>query len=621
MFDDMMLEKEAGGRHLLLGNEAIVRGALEAGVNVVTCYPGTPSSEVPDLFYHLQSCGRYRMEYSVNEKVAVEVAAGVALAGGMSLTTMKHVGVNVAADPLFTSCYIGMPGGMVLMSADDPLCHSSQDEQDNRTYARFMGMPCLEPATAQEAKDMTKEAFLMARELQQPVMLRTTTRVSHLRGAVTFGDLGEPAKTVPFEKNPMRFVPVPAVASRRHYNLEEQLAKALEKSEHSPWNSTSGSGRIGVIASGIGRAYLADALAEQGWEDRIRILELGFTWPLPKKKISDFLAECDKVLVIEELRPLVEDAARAIAQECGLQTAIFGKGKYLTPFGEYSTVLVARALADFLGESLPERKAEGLPDISALPGRPPNLCSGCSHRAVYYAARKVFGDEAVYSSDIGCYTLGIMPPLRTADFLLCMGSSISAGSGFAMMDDRPVVGFIGDSTFFHSGMTGLANAVFNRHNMLLVILDNGTTAMTGHQPNPGVASPVLGGSCEHLDIEAVVRSLGVNDVEKVKPFNVNATIKTFEAMKQRTGVRVIIAEEPCMLFARRTLKQQKPQVAYVAQQGEKAVSCLNDLACPAFRREKDEQGKDIVGVDESQCVGCMVCLQIAPTAFKARKRS
>ena len=340
-----LLAAEAGVRHLLLGNEAIVRGALEAGINVVTCYPGTPSSEIPDTFHYLASCGRYRMEYSVNEKVAVEVGAGAALAGAMSMTTMKHVGVNVAADPLFTAAYVGLPGGFVLVSADDPLCHSSQDEQDNRTYARFMGMPCFEPATAQEAKDMTREALLLARELQQPVMLRTTTRVNHLRGPVTFGALGEPAPIVPFERNPMRFVPVPAVAQSRHKVLVEHLENARAKAEASPWNKVSGEGRIGVVASGISRAYLADALAENGWEKEVKVLELGFTWPLPENLLADFMSGCDTVLVLEELQPLVEQDLRALAQERKIDVSIVGKGPDLTIFGEYSTGAVARALA------------------------------------------------------------------------------------------------------------------------------------------------------------------------------------------------------------------------------------------------------------------------------------
>ncbi len=613
-----LLAAEAGSRHLLLGNEAIVRGALEAGINVVTCYPGTPSSEIPDMFHHLASCGRYRMEYSVNEKVAVEVGAGAALAGAMCMTTMKHVGVNVAADPLFTAAYVGLPGGFVLLSADDPSCHSSQDEQDNRTYARFMGMPCFEPATAQEAKDMARDALLLARELQQPVMLRTTTRVNHLRGPVSFGPLGEPAPIVPFERNPMRFVPVPAVAQSRHKILAEHLENARALAEKSPWNKVSGEGRIGVVASGISRAYLADALAENGWEKDVKILELGFTWPLPENLIADFMSGCDTVLVLEELEPLLEQELRALAQERKIAVTIWGKGPDLSIFGEYSTGAVARALAAVLGKELVS-VSDASVDVSRLPGRPPNLCAGCSHRAVYYAVRKVFGDEAVYSSDIGCYTLGMVPPLRCADFLFCMGSSVSAGSGFAMVSDRPVVGFIGDSTFFHSGMTGLANAVFNKHDVLLVILDNGTTAMTGHQPNPGVSTAVLGEGCAHLDIESVVRGLGVTDVAKVKPFNLRGTLKTIEEMKSRSGVRVIIAEEPCMLFARRTLKQNRPQVAEVATQGEDVLKCLAELACPAFRRGGTAEAP-VVSVDESQCSGCMVCLQITPS-IRARKRS
>ena len=382
----------------------------------MTCYPGTPSSEIPDTFHSIASCGRFRMEYSVNEKVAVEVAAGAALAGAMSMTTMKHVGVNVAADPLFTAAYVGLPGGFVLVSADDPLCHSSQNEQDNRTYARFMGMPCFEPATAQEAKDMARDALLLARELQQPVMLRTTTRVNHLRGPVTFGPLGEPAPVVPFERNPMRFVPVPAVAQARHKILVEHLENARAKAEASPWNKVSGEGRIGVVASGISRAYLADALNENGWEDQVKVLELGFTWPLPENLIADFLSGCDTVLVIEELQPLLEQDLRALAQERGISVNIVGKGPHLTLFGEYSTGAVARALAAVLGKE-PLAASDASIDVSKLPGRPPNLCAGCSHRAVYYAVRKVFGDEAVYSSDIGCYTLGMVPPLRAADFL------------------------------------------------------------------------------------------------------------------------------------------------------------------------------------------------------------
>ena len=542
----------------------------------------------------------------------MEVGVGAALAGAMCLTTMKHVGVNVAADPLFTAAYVGLPGGFVVLSADDPFCHSSQNEQDNRMYARFMGMPCFEPATAQEAKDMTRDALLMARRTEHPCMLRTTTRVNHLRGPVNFGALPEtPAATVPHPRNPGRFVPVPAVSRARHYALDAKMKEMREEAERSPWNTVSGSGRLGVVASGISRAYLADALAEQGWEGKVKVMELGFSWPLPEGKLREFMAGCERVLVLEEGEPLVERDLRVLAQQHGLGVEIQGKSETLTIFGEYSTAVVAKALAGLLGEKAPAG-TEG-PACPPLPGRPPNLCPGCSHRAVYYAVRKVFGDDAYYSSDIGCYTLGMVPPLRMADFLFCMGSSISAGSGFALAADKPVVAFIGDSTFFHSGITGLANAVFNRHNLLVVILDNGTTAMTGHQPNPGVHPDVLGERCVHLDIEAIVRGCGVTEVARIRPYNVKSSLRAFEDMKAKRGVRVIIAEEACVLFARRTLKKARSQSAHVVEQDASVQACLAELACPAFRREGEA-----VMVDETLCAGCMVCLQITPS-IKARK--
>lgn len=616
MSNHPLLQGARGERHLLLGNEAIVRGALEAGVHMVSCYPGTPSSEVPDTFYRLGGEGRYRLEYSVNEKVAMEVAAGAALGGALSLVTMKHVGVNVAADPLFTAVYTGLPGGMVVLTADDPGCHSSQNEQDNRTYARFAMLPCFEPVSAQEAKDMTREAFRLARELQQPVMLRTTTRVSHLRGAVDFDDLPATQPKVEFKRDPGRFVPVPAVARKRHLVLDGIIEKARQFAESSRFNTVhepQTPTRLGIITSGVARNYLADALAAGGWEDRVRILELGMTWPLPTAMISEFLHGCDRVLVLEEGVDLLEQDVRALVQKLDIHVRIEGKDAGLTGQGEYSTTLVIRRLSSWLGTPCPVKPVRSVDQD--LPGRPPNLCAGCSHRAVYYATRQVFGDDAFYSSDIGCYTLGLLPPLRAADFLVCMGSSVSAGSGFARAAEKPVMAFIGDSTFFHSGMTGLANAVFNHHDIILVILDNGTTAMTGHQPNPGMIQDMLGSMSQHMDIEAIVRAMGVTQCAKVRAFNVKAVTKALEEMKAQTGVRVLITEEPCVLYARRQLKKTQPQVAEVAQQGPEAMRCLEQLACPAFYREGDN-----LAVDATLCTGCMVCLQVAPTAFKARKR-
>ncbi|NJB67411.1 indolepyruvate ferredoxin oxidoreductase alpha subunit [Desulfobaculum xiamenense] len=607
-----LLNKDGGERHLLLGNEAIVRGALEAGVAFVSCYPGTPSSEVPDTFFRLSPDGDYTFEYSVNEKVALEVGGGAALAGAPTLVTMKHVGVNVAADPLMTLAYIGTPGGLVLLSADDPGCHSSQNEQDNRYYARIAGMPVFEPSSAQEAKDMTRDAFELSRRFEQPVMLRTTTRVAHLRGPVDFGPRPGALHGPDFTKNPGRFVPVPAVSRARHIALLENLTKIREAVESSPWNTVSGNGEVGVVASGMARAYVADVLDEERFSGRFRVLNLGLTYPLPEEKLANFLREVRRVLVVEEGEPLVEQALRAIAQERGIDVEIVGKGKHLTRLGEYCTRQVRLAVADFVGET---DATASCPAPEKLPMRPPNLCAGCSHRALYYTIRQAYGDNAVYSSDIGCYTLGLLPPLSAADFLLCMGSSVSAGCGFAKAQDKPVVGFIGDSTFFHSGITGLVNAVYNRHDILLVILDNRTTAMTGHQPNPGVDTTIHGENPSKVDIETIVRGCGVEHIRRVSPYNFKKTMAAVEELKALPGVRVLIAEEPCVLFARRTLRKARPNVAYVAEQTEAVTRCLTELACPAFRKDGDE-----VAISEHQCAGCMFCMQICPD-IKARKRS
>ncbi|MGE4296560.1 MAG: indolepyruvate ferredoxin oxidoreductase subunit alpha [Desulfovibrionaceae bacterium] len=609
-----LLANTPGAKHLLLGNEAIVRGALEAGIQVVTCYPGTPSSEVPDTFHRLSKEGDFYFEYSINEKVAMEVAGGAAIGGALTLVTMKHVGVNVAADPLLTLTYVGAPGGLVLLSADDPGCHSSQNEQDNRYYARMAGMPCFEPATAQEAKDMARDALAKAREWEQPVMLRTTTRVNHLRGPVEYGPLPGAAQTKPLTKNPQRFVPVPAIARVRHGEMIKNLETARAYAESCPWNTVTGSGGLGILCSGISRAYVADALAEHGWTGRVRVFELGMSHPLPEKMLEDFIRGVDTVLVVEEGEPLVENDLRALAHRLNIDVTVLGKGEALTRFGEYATTSVADALSRAL-DGKPLAPVLQCAPATDLPVRPPNLCAGCSHRAVYYAVRKIYGDNAVYSSDIGCYTLGILPPLKAADFLLCMGSSISAGSGMAKVDSRPVVAFIGDSTFFHSGITGLINAVHNRHDILLVILDNRTTAMTGHQLNPGVDQAIIGDTRSQVDIEAIVRGCGVQNVLTVGPFNVKKTRAAIEELKEQSGVRVLIAREPCVLFARRTLKKASPQIAEVAVQSAEVQACLDELGCPAFYRRNGQ-----IAVDAELCAGCMVCLQTTKD-IKARKRS
>jgi indolepyruvate ferredoxin oxidoreductase alpha subunit len=608
-----LLHDTRGSRHVLLGNEAIARGAIEAGVGCVTCYPGTPSSEIPDTLYRLAPHAEYYFEYSVNEKVALEVGGGAALGGVPTLVTMKHVGLNVAADPLMSLAYIGTPGGLVILSADDPGCHSSQNEQDNRYYARLAGLPCFEPYSAQEAKDMAREAFDLSRKWQQPVLLRTTTRLNHLRGQVVFDTATQAVSRADHVKHPQRFVPLPAIARARHPVLLQQLEDLGGEADRSRWNRVSGGGRTGVIASGMARAYLRDAMADLGLEEEPALLELGMSYPLPRGLIRDFVSGLDRVLILEELEPIVETEVRALCQELGLEARITGKGEDLSRMGEYATSGVRKALSRLMGLSV--RENDPCQGERNLPGRPPNLCPGCPHRSVYYAVRKVFGDDAVYSSDIGCYTLGFQPPHRAADFLFCMGSSVSGGTGMSRATGRPVVAYIGDSTFFHSGVAGLINAVHNRHDLLLVILDNATTAMTGHQPHPGVETTPQGENTSRVDIESVVRGCGVNEVTTVKALNLKQTFAALRDFKEKSGVRVLIARDPCTLFARRTLGKAPRTAAYVAEQDEAARACLEELACPAFTQREGE-----IAVDEDQCAGCMVCVQIADSV-KAAKRS
>ncbi|EHJ46967.1 indolepyruvate ferredoxin oxidoreductase, alpha subunit [Solidesulfovibrio carbinoliphilus subsp. oakridgensis] len=608
-----LLTATAGETLLLLGNEAIARGALEGGVRFVTCYPGTPSSEVPDTFFRLSEGAPYYFEYSVNEKVALEVGGGAALAGLPTLVTMKHVGVNVAADPLMTLAYVSAPGGLVLLSADDPGCHSSQNEQDNRIYARLGGLPCFEPATAQECKDMARDALALSRRLETPVLLRTTTRVNHVRGPVTVGAMPQTIEEKPFVKDPARFVPLPASARVMHPRLLKVLEAARAEAEASPYNTETGAGDVGFISSGVARNYLADVLEEDGLTGTVRVLELGLTYPLPEGRIAAFLAKCRTVVIVEELEPVLETEIRALAQKRGIAVVILGKGEHLPRNGEFSTANVRLAVHAVLGRETAEADTLSVP--ADLPKRPPNLCAGCPHRAAYYAVREVYGDTAVYSSDIGCYTLGFLPPFRAADFLLCMGSSISTGAGFARASGKPVVAFIGDSTFFHSGITGLVDAVAYNHDILIVILDNRTTAMTGHQPNPGVDTTIFGENPNPVDLMALIRACGIEPV-KVNPLNHKATVAALTAFSEQHGPRVLVAEYPCPIHARRMGQAKKTLPARVAGDPEACLAVRDNLACPAFAMVDGA-----FSINAEQCDGCMYCVQLSADIKPGKKEA
>ncbi len=598
----------AGGRLFLLGNEAIVRGAIECGVGYVTAYPGTPSSEIIDTMYRLRSRTGIRVEYAVNEKVSVEAAAAVSNAGIPSLVSMKHVGLNVASDAFMTLAYIGVKAGMVIVCADDPSLHSSQNEQDNRYYARMALVPMFEPSGPSEAYEMTKRAFRLSEEFGIPCLLRTTTRVSHARGVVNVGSVSEPAKmgSGSFEKDPFKYVVVPMVGRNLRIELLKKWEGLKGYSNGSDLNFTEGNGDIGIITSGVSYLYVKDALEELKAKDKVRIAKLGMTSPVPDEFISGFLAHVTRVLIVEELEPYLEDAVRSIAQASGWHGEIRGKDIVPRAF-ELNVPIVKEALAGFLNIPASKRRVFEVPE---LPARPPNLCPGCPHRATYYSVKQVFGTNAIYPTDIGCYTLGLLPPLQMADFLICMGSSVSTGGGLSIAQNNPVVAFIGDSTFFHAGITGLINCVANDHKLLLVILDNSTTAMTGHQPHPGV-SMTLDGVCEpRVSIEKVVEACGVKRCEVVNPIKVDKTKKAFESIRESMisdpGVYVVISKSPCPLLERRVLRKSQKVYFYVDDSCDGCGVCLEQLACPAF--VKNDDGR--VSIDRLLCIGCTVCAQI-----------
>ncbi|MBF0572460.1 MAG: 4Fe-4S binding protein [Desulfamplus sp.] len=638
-----LLSDKVGEEIMLLGNEAIARGAIEAGVAFATTYPGTPSSELSLNLFQISKETDLYFEYSTNEKVAMEVAAAAANSGLRTMCIMKHVGLNVAADPLMTLAYIGVRGGMVILTADDPSMFSSQNEQDNRYYAKLAGLPMLEPSSVSEAKEMTIAAFELSEALQEPVILRTTTRINHSSAFVKTGEIKARNTKGFFKKDPMSYVTVPAVSRKLHVKLLANLKRAAELSESSIHNfivssnsSTHNAYKLGIICNGVSYLYASDAVKDLGIEDRTKILRIGFSNPMPANLIKSFAKDCQKILVIEEGEPFMEEAVKAFAQEAGVVIEIKGKnGEEVAPpcisssseqtegcllpseqeplfsrLYEFDPAMVRRKIASFFGvenpyTSIKSVDTKGIPEI---PQRPPNLCSGCSHRATFYEVKKASqGMDVIFPSDIGCYTLGFLPPLSTGDFVICMGGSVSTSCGFSKATDHKVVSFIGDSTFFHSGITGLVNAVFNNHNFTLVILDNGITAMTGHQPNPGVDMTRMNfEGYKPISIENLVRAIGVEHVTVIKPFKVRKSIEAIKEALAFKGVSVIISQEPCTLFAK-SIKILKPRPFHITAKCVDHRDCINQIACPSFYIENGR-----VKIDADTCVGCAVCAQICP---------
>jgi indolepyruvate ferredoxin oxidoreductase alpha subunit len=600
---------------LLLGNEAVARGALEAGVSVVTTYPGTPASEIGDSISAIAVEAGLYMEYSTNEIVATEVAAGAAECGVRALTAMKHVGLNVASDLVMTLAYTGVRGGYVIVSADDPECYSSQNEQDNRFYALLSGLPCMEPSDPQEAKDMTVSAFEVSEKLELPFLLRTTTRVSHTRGPVVFGSLRKPSLKGSFVRDLGRLVMVPAYSRPKHEVLLRNMEKSEEISEKSPFNKIvhRGESDFGIISSGSAYNYAVEAANLIGLESDI--LKLGMTHPLPEKLIGEFLNNHQKIIIVEELEPYLEMQVKVIAKDYAPNVEVFGKTKeaYLPREGELSTRRVATALTEITHTKLPidfkridDKYAKA---VENLPPRPPILCAGCPHRASFYVIRRVAGDKALYATDIGCYALGITPPLSVGDIMICMGASVGVSEGIWKATGKDSLAIIGDSTFLHAGIPGLINAVYNNHKIIVAVLDNMTTAMTGHQPHPGTGITGMGGTSERVDIAMVARGCGVRFVKILDPFKTKEAMKVLKEALMREGPSVLVFRAPCALADARKKRLQNVSTvpSKVSEKCTNCMACIKLLGCPALILH---EGK--VRIDDDLCAGCGLCISVCP---------
>ena len=569
-------------KKLLLGNAAVARGAYEAGVGVVASYPGTPSTEITE---EIAKYDEIYSEWSPNEKVAAEVAIGASIAGARSMSCMKHVGLNVMADPVFTVSYSGVNGGLVFCVADDPGMHSSQNEQDSRHYARASKIAMLEPSDSAECKEFTKLAFSLSEEYDTPVFIRLSTRVSHSQSLVEIEDRKE-IELKPYEKNIGKYVMMPANAIKRHVIVEDRITALKEFAETTPLNEIEENGsKIGVITAGIAYEYAKEALG-----DKADFLKLGMVYPLPDNKLKTFAEKYDKVYVIEELDPVIEDYCKSL----GINN-IEGKSVF-TLLGEYTPAMIKKAV---LGEDAPETVRAN----EAIPVRPPVMCAGCPHRGTFYVLKKL---GLVVSGDIGCYTLGAVAPLQSVDTTICMGASVSAALGMAKARgdefNKKLVSVIGDSTFMHSGITGLVDIVYNKGNNTVIILDNSITGMTGHQNNPTTGYTIKGEETKQVNLIALCKSIGVEHVVVADPFDVKEFEKVVKQETQREEPSVIIAQRPCALL--KTVKYTGH--CKINDKCRNCKMCMK-LGCPAITVKDDK-----VVIDSTQCNGCGLCINVCP---------
>ncbi len=570
-------------KKLLLGNAAVARGAYEAGVRVCSSYPGTPSTEITEEIVKFDKEEVYA-EWAPNEKVAAEVAIGASIGGARAMSCMKHVGLNVMADPVFTVSYTGVNGGLVFCVADDPGMHSSQNEQESRHYAKASKIAMLEPSDSEECKEFTRKAFDLSEEYDTPVFIRLSTRVSHSQSLVELKDR-ENKEIKLYEKNIPKFVMMPAMAKARHVVVEERIEKLKALAETDAFNKTEiNDTKIGVITSGIAYMYAKEALG-----DKVSYLKLGMVYPLPEKLIKEFSEKFDKVYVIEELDPVIEDHCKAIGVD------VIGKEKF-TLLGEYTPSMIKKVV---LNEDAPEC-AELQENI---PIRPPVMCAGCPHRGTFYVLKKL---GLVVSGDIGCYTLGAVAPLQSVDTTICMGASVSAAHGMAKARgaefNKKLVSVIGDSTFMHSGITGLVDIVYNKGNNTVIILDNSITGMTGHQENPTTGMTIRKEPTKQVDLIALCRAVGIDHITVADPFDVKNFEKVVKEEVEREEPSVIIAQRPCAL-----LKSVKyTGHCTITDKCKKCKMCMK-LGCPAISADGDG-----VKIDLNQCNGCGLCINVCP---------
>ena len=603
-------------KEFLMGNAAIALGAVASGVNVVAGYPGTPSTEV------LETIAKHRpddvyVEWSVNEKAAMELAAGASYSGARTLVTMKQVGLNVASDPLMSLEYIGVKGGMVILVADDPGPISSQTEQDTRHFAAFSKLPCFDPSSAQEAYEMIQEAYEYSEKYNTPVFLRPTTRVCHGYASVSVKDPEEYTVHTPegFVKDSKRWVIFPRLSYQNHQKIEARnveladIFSSYEKNKIYPACDTFADSRKGIVSGGISFTYAMETLIETGM---VRHLKISTPHPFPEKLAAQFLDGLDEVLCLEELDPVIERELTYICGKYHLPVKILGKLTHNTAnAGENTRDSVDTYIRTFL--DLPVKEQPKLTDVPPLPVRPPVLCAGCPHRASFYAVKKAMqGRKTIFCGDIGCYTLGNARPLDMVDTCLCMGAGLNIAQGVEKIEpDTACFAFVGDSTFFASAITGVVNAVYNQANMTLVVLDNSTTAMTGHQPHPGTGRTVMGEIVQKINIEQVLRGIGVQDVETVNPLDYEAAVSCVKELADKPGVKAIIFKSPCIAVT----KPGTPMHVDISSCIH-CKKCIRELGCPAIITEDGN-----VSIDSSMCTGCGLCSQICPVhAIKGGKQ-